>query len=371
MMTALTAASATMTATLPAAAGAAVSSPASAAAPTSPPCPPGSLSGDFRALADLVAADLTAVEEVFDAELATDVPSVRGLVAHIGGFRGKMLRPTLLLLTAKALGGVNRHHHTLGAVVEMVHVSTLVHDDVLDESRVRRGRSTVNQRWGNETAVLLGDFLISHAYHLCSLVGDAEAARLVGAATNTVCEGELLQVSHRGDWDLTEAEYEDIVARKTGELTAVSCLLGAKYAGASPRQAAAMARYGRALGVAFQIADDVLDLFGEEAEAGKSLGTDLVKGKATLPMIHLLAHLGRGPGGEARRAETVARLREDPTAALPDIRRRLASAGSLDYALSVAESRIRQAVDCLCELPPGPARDALARAAEMSIRRRR
>ncbi len=185
----------------------------------------------------------------------------------------------------------------LAAVVEMIHTATLVHDDVLDEAVIRRHAATVNAEWGNETAVLLGDYLFTHAFHLAASLESTRACRWIGAATNRVCEGEMQQVFHRGNLGLHERDYFEIIEAKTAELTAVSCRLGAFYAGASESTVAALDAYGRNLGIAFQIADDVLDIWGEERATGKSLGTDLKQQKLTLPVIKLLARSpGRSPG---------------------------------------------------------------------------
>lgn len=319
-------------------------------------------------LFDAIGDDLAEVARIFDAELTTDVPTVRPMLAHVGGFRGKMLRPALVILSGRAAGGTGPHHRTLAAVVEMVHVATLVHDDVLDESRLRRGRASVNQRWGNEAAVLLGDLLISHAYHLCSSVPDHAAARLVGAATNVVCEGELLQVHRRGDLTLSEAGYFDIIRRKTGCLTALSCRLGARWAGAEPHVIEALARYGERLGMAFQIADDVLDLTGDDAEAGKQLGTDLAQGKLTLPLIHLLSAT---TAPAERRALEGLLTADRPADGIAELRTRLASAGSIAHARRTADRFIAEAVAELSVLPSGPARDHLALAATLVTRRRK
>ena len=175
----------------------------------------------------------------------------------------------------------------------MIHTATLVHDDVLDEAMIRRHAATVNAEWGNETAVLLGDYLFTHAFHLAASLDSTRACRWIGHATNKVCEGEMQQVHHRGNLDLDESDYFAIIEGKTAELTAVSCRLGASYAGAPESTVAALDRYGRNLGIAFQIADDVLDIWGEERVTGKSLGTDLEKQKLTLPIIHLLRESSR------------------------------------------------------------------------------
>lgn len=226
--------------------------------------------------------DLEEVERVLADTLASPKAHVARLVAHLGHYRGKRLRPTLLLLAARACGPVGRAHHVLGAVVEMIHTATLVHDDVLDDAAVRRHVPTVNFRWGSQTSILLGDYLFTHAFHLASTLGDPEACRLIGEATNRVCEGELLQVCERGNLELTEEQYLEIIDGKTAELTACCCRLGARYAGAESDVVERLARYGRWLGMAFQIADDLLDVEGDTATLGKAAGKDAAHGKATL-----------------------------------------------------------------------------------------
>src|SRR5262245_23312017 len=253
-----------------------------------------------------IAADLEEVERVLARALRARYARVAPVVDHVRHYRGKRLRPVLLLLAARACGRVTAAHHVLGAVVEMIHTATLVHDDVLDGARVRRRVATVNAVWGVQTSVLLGDYLFTHAFHLASTLDDARACRLIGEATDRVCEGELCQVLERGNLDLSEAEYLDIIDGKTAELTACCCHLGALYSGAAPEVIQALARYGRCVGLAFQIADDLLDLIGEERTAGKSLGTDLEQRKLTLPLIHLLA------GGDERLAARVRQVLASP-----------------------------------------------------------
>ncbi|MGL4554981.1 MAG: polyprenyl synthetase family protein, partial [Gemmataceae bacterium] len=259
--------------------------------------PAPALNAPMPELTSPIAADLAEVERILARSLENRNPRLAAVIDHVRHFRGKRLRPVLLLLTARACGRVTAAHHTLAAVVEMIHTATLVHDDILDGARVRRRAATVNAVWGVQPAVLLGDYLFTHAFHLSATVGDARACELIGAATDRVCEGELSQVLNRGNLDLTEAEYFDIIDGKTAELTACCCRLGAMYAGCPAEVVEAMARYGRYLGQAFQIADDLLDLVGDERTAGKSLGTDLEQGKLTLPLLHLLK-----VGGERARA---------------------------------------------------------------------
>ena len=200
--------------------------------------------------------------------------------------RGKRLRPALLLLAGQAVGRLRDEHITLAAVVEMIHTATLVHDDVLDEAAIRRHDDTVNARWNNETSVLLGDFLFTHAFYLASTLESTYACRTIGRATNIVCDGELRQTITSGDVNLSEDDYLAIVEAKTAELCACCCELGAYYAGGDEETVARLAAFGRNLGIAFQIADDLLDLEGNESATGKSLGTDLAKRKMTLPLIH-------------------------------------------------------------------------------------
>jgi octaprenyl-diphosphate synthase len=245
---------------------------------------------EHASLYQTVAKELAQVDLRLARELRGRHPFVTALVDHVWGYRGKRLRPMLLLLSAKAVGEVCEEHLVLAAVVEMIHTATLVHDDVLDQAVVRRHRATVNAEWGTESSVLLGDYLFTHAFHLAASLGSTLACRLIGRATNLVCEGELHQIHQRGNLQLDEPEYFEIIQGKTAELCAVSCQLGAHYAGASPSLEQAMVRYGHNLGMAFQISDDLLDLLGEEQSTGKSLGTDVDQQKLTLPLIWLLRH---------------------------------------------------------------------------------
>jgi octaprenyl-diphosphate synthase len=310
-----------------------------------------------------IAGDLEAVERVLAETLASRRSCVNRLVSYLGHYRGKRLRPALLLFTARACGQVTPAHHTLGAVVEMIHTATLVHDDVLDDATVRRHVRTVNAGWGNQNSILLGDYLFTHAFHLASAV-DVRACRLIGAATNRVCEGELQQGTERGNLALGEAEYFDIIDGKTAELTSCCCRLGALYSGASTQVVESLARYGRGLGMAFQIADDLLDLVGEERTTGKSLGTDVEQQKLTLPLIRLLSRVSgesksrldqllRSPGNHKREA----------------LRPFLVDSDALDYAQQRAEDFAEQARTELECLPPSPARATLALLAERAVHR--
>jgi octaprenyl-diphosphate synthase len=193
-----------------------------------------------------------------------------------------------VLLSGQACGGIRPEHLTLAAMSELLHTATLIHDDVLDEATIRRHLDTVNARWNNETSILLGDYLFARAMCLGASLDDIYACRVISESAKDMSEGELRQIKGRGNYDLTEADYYKIIAGKTAALTSCCCRLGAHYAGAEPAVCETLAQYGHDLGMAFQIADDLLDLSGDEAIVGKSLGTDLVKQKATLPLIHLL-----------------------------------------------------------------------------------
>jgi octaprenyl-diphosphate synthase len=311
-----------------------------------------------------IAADLEEVERILARSLKNKHTRVAEVVDHIHHYRGKRLRPMLLLLTARACGRVTTAHHVLGAVVEMIHTATLVHDDVLDGARVRRRVATVNAVWGVQTSVLLGDYLFTHAFHLASTLDDARACRLIGEATDRVCEGELCQVLERGNLDLSEAEYFDIIDGKTAELTACCCHLGALYSGAAPEVVQALARYGRCVGLAFQIADDLLDLVGEERTAGKSLGTDVEQQKLTLPLIYLLAH------GDNRLATQVRQVLGSPDNHKREaLRPSLIEGGGLEYAHRRAEELAEQARGELSCLPPSNGRSILEALTERVVHR--
>jgi octaprenyl-diphosphate synthase len=309
-----------------------------------------------------IVADLAEVERLFARKLASHRGHVARLVSHLERYRGKRLRPALLLLTARACGRVASAHHVLGAVVEMIHTATLVHDDVLDEADLRRHVPTVNAGWGNQASILLGDMLFSHAFHLASSV-DATACAIIGRATNRVCEGELHQVHERGNMDLSEEDYFDMIDGKTAELTACCCQLGAMYAEANEEVIDRLTAYGRALGIAFQIADDLLDLTGIEESTGKTLGTDLAQGKLTLPIIHMLERL---PSAEAATARA---LLTDPNTPREALQPYLRQTGALSYARRRAEEHATAARDSLAVLPPGECRSLLLSLTDWTVRR--
>jgi len=318
-------------------------------------------------LNEALAAELAEVESRFAAELCSDLSCVNDLVVHIERYRGKMLRPMLLLIAGRAAAPeaeLTDDHRTLATVVEMVHMATLVHDDILDDAETRRGGATVNALRGNEMAVMLGDYLISHAYHVCSSLDSQAAARLVSGATNTVCEGELLQLANRHNLQLDEQTYLQVIDRKTGALCGVACHLGAMVSGGDKAVCHAMARFGTRLGTAFQIIDDVLDLVGNEAVVGKTLGKDLEKGKLTLPLIHQLE-----TAPPARRQTLLGLVRGDEPDRAQRIAEMLAHTDSVDYARRRAEQFVAQAKRECMVLPDSPARDLLQAMADAVLTR--
>jgi len=214
-------------------------------------------------------------------------PAITSYAEYALTGQGKQLRPALVALSANAIGELNDSHVTVAVIIEMVHLATLVHDDVMDEAEIRRGRLTLAANWGNEIAVLFGDCLFAQALKLAASFPTPEICRAVAMATNTVCSGEILQTQQRRNFQFSEAEYFKVIEMKTGELFALSCDLGACLGGAAPAHRSALRQFGNALGTAYQIYDDCVDLFGSEAVVGKSLGTDLAKGKLTLPVLLL------------------------------------------------------------------------------------
>ncbi|MGD0898067.1 MAG: polyprenyl synthetase family protein [Thermoguttaceae bacterium] len=311
-----------------------------------------------------IQGELDRVEETLREQFRSDYPFIDGLVRY--GFRlgGKRLRPALVLLCARACGRLRREHVVLAAAVEMIHTATLIHDDVLDEATMRRHLDTVNVRWNNETSVLLGDYFFSRSLCLASSLDDVFGCQAIGDATRSMCEGELRQAESRGNYALTEQHYFDIIASKTAALTACCCRIGAHYAGADPPVGEALARYGLQLGVAFQITDDLLDVVGDEATVGKSLGTDLLKQKSTLPLIRLLDRVSAD-----ERTELLGQLSGSGNHHRDILRGWWGRSDALVYARGQALQFARRAAQELDVLGPGAARDALAGLAEFVVNR--
>src|SRR5713101_2494886 len=239
----------------------------------------------WKQIIDPVEPFLEAVSERLTKQVRAFDPELVPYAEYALNGHGKHLRPALVALTANAVGKANDAHVTVAVIIEMVHLATLVHDDVMDEAEIRRGRLTFAANWGNEIAVLFGDCLFAHALKLAASFPTPEVCRAVAMATNTVCSGEILQTRHRRDFQFTREKYFKVLEMKTAELFALSCELSACLSGIEGEQRQALRQFGLAFGTAYQVYDDCVDLFGSEAAAGKSLGTDLAKGKLTLPVL--------------------------------------------------------------------------------------
>lgn len=238
----------------------------------------------------LIGADMNAVDGVIRQRLYSDVALVRQVAEYIIQSGGKRMRPALVLLAAGALNYEGQRHHDMAAVIEFIHTATLLHDDVVDESALRRGRDTANAMFGNAASVLVGDFLYSRAFQMMVEVDDMRVMQVLSDATNIIAEGEVLQLMNCHDADVDEARYMQVIHYKTAKLFEAAARLGAILAKSTPEMEQAMADYGKHLGTAFQLVDDVLDYSGEEADTGKNIGDDLAEGKPTLPLIYVMKH---------------------------------------------------------------------------------
>ena len=289
-------------------------------------------------------------EQVADFE-----PEIADYARYALDNQGKQLRPTLVALSGEAVGTINDNLVTIAIIIEMIHLATLVHDDIMDEATVRRRRPTLAARWGNQISVLLGDCLFAQALNLAARFTTAEVSLAVSSSTGIVCTGEILQTHRRRRWSQTRGDYFRVLEMKTAELFALACELGAKLAGGTTEQQAALRRHGLALGTAYQIYDDCLDLFGTELSAGTSLGTDLATGKVTLPLLVALERTS-----EAGRSQLIGWLDNWRPENFAGVRTLLEEHGALAESASVIDGYLNQAREALGELPPGPAPGALA-----------
>jgi len=311
-----------------------------------------------------IAADLLAVDSLIRERLASGVPMVAQVAEYIVAGGGKRLRPALVLLACDACGFRGPARLELAAVVEFIHTATLLHDDVVDDSPLRRGRQTANTAFGNAAAVLVGDFLYSRAFQMMVGADNMRVMRVLADATNTIAEGEVLQLMNCHDPGVDEAGYLDVIRRKTAKLFEASARLGAVLAGAPAPVEDALAGYGMHLGTAFQLVDDVLDYSGDAAAIGKSLGDDLAEGKPTLPLIRAMRAGSPEQSALVRRA-IVEGGREDFPAVLEAIR----ATGALDYAREVARGEAQRAQDAVATLPASAPKQSLLELAAFSVTR--
>ena len=315
----------------------------------------------------LLASDLASVNTLLHEQFRNPNMFVQDVAEHVGRYQGKQIRPILTLLSAQLFhpsSAARENVHRLAAVVEMIHTATLVHDDVIDDASLRRHVATVHRRWNTETSVLFGDYLFSKAFHLAATTGDAESCRLIGLATDRTCEGELNQIAARLEQSASERDYFRVIGGKTGHLFAVSCLLGARTGGGSIAQQTQLKQFGMRIGLAFQIADDVLDLTEATETTGKDAANDLSNHRLTLPLIRALKLGTAVERVELREllgstnADLKARLREEP----------LVRQG-VESAQATAEHFVRRALRNLNSLPSCVALETLAAIAKFALNR--
>ena len=323
------------------------------------------LPADFARVRELAAGDMQRVDALIRSRLASDVVLINQIADHIIASGGKRLRPMLHVLAAGAAGYAGEQHIKLAAVIEFIHTSTLLHDDVVDESDLRRGRKTANALWGNAASVLVGDFLYSRSFQLMVELDDMRIMRILADTTNTIAEGEVLQLLNIGNADVDEAAYLAVIERKTAVLFAAATELGAILGGLPENQVAAMREYGMQLGYAFQIADDLLDYVSDADTLGKNIGDDLAEGKPTLPLIYALQNAGDEQRQSLRHA-----IEHGGLDSLERIIASIRDSGALERTHERALVHARAAHHALAALPPSPCRNALAALADYAVQRR-
>jgi octaprenyl-diphosphate synthase len=311
-----------------------------------------------------IAGDMEAVNAVIRRELHSDVPLVSQIAEYIISAGGKRIRPVLVLLTANACGYQGANHHLLAAVIEFIHTATLLHDDVVDESSLRRGRQTANALFGNAASVLVGDFVYSRAFQMMVSVGDMRVMQILADATNVIAEGEVLQLLNMHDPDVTEERYLQVIRSKTAKLFEAAAALGALIGGASEEHIEACAEYGRSLGTAFQLVDDVLDYSGVASDIGKNVGDDLREGKPTLPLIYLMQH-----GTPEQRQLVRTCIEHGDETHFNDILAAITECGALDYTKRQADLAAQRASSAIAILPNSQFKDSLLKLSTFAVDR--
>lgn len=319
---------------------------------------------DFALIKALMNDDTQAVDQLIVSELRSDVVLINQIGQYIVSSGGKRLRPLLVLLAAKALNYNGHQHHTLAAVIEFIHTATLLHDDVVDSSDLRRGKETANAIWGNAASVLVGDFLYSRSFEMMVSVQNMRVMDILSHTTNAIAEGEVLQLLNVNDPDTTEERYRDVIKRKTAILFSAAAQLGSVISGGSPETEKALAEYGMHLGTAFQLIDDVLDYTADTEELGKNIGDDLAEGKPTLPLIHAIEH---GSKEQSDLLKNV--IREGDSSAFKEVFQIVESSGSIAYTVASAEQEATLAIESVSCLQNSAYKDALIQLAEFSIQR--
>ena len=311
----------------------------------------------------LIQEDITATDQLILDRLASDVVLINQVGHYIISSGGKRLRPLLVLLSARACGYEGVHHRTMAAVIEFIHTSTLLHDDVVDESETRRGRKTANAVWGNAASVLVGDFLYSRSFEMMVEPGLMRIMEVMSEATNVIAAGEVMQLLNIGNADIDEAAYLEVIYRKTAKLFEAAARMGAVLTN-QPALEEPLAAYGRHLGAAFQLVDDALDYMGDPEKLGKNVGDDLAEGKPTLPLIYILKQ-----GDEAARQKVRHAIEQADITMLDEITRMIQDSGALTYTLNAAEAESRKAIDALSPLPSSPYKDALTAVSHLAVHR--
>ncbi|WBG63711.1 polyprenyl synthetase family protein [Pseudomonas citronellolis] len=312
----------------------------------------------------VVADDFTAVDGIIRRQLSSRVPLVEKIGDYIISAGGKRLRPLLVLLSGKALGYSGDDLRLLAATIEFLHTSTLLHDDVVDASGLRRGRATANAQWGNAPSVLVGDFLYARSFEMMVELGSMPVMRIISQATRVIAEGEVLQLTKVRDASTTEETYMEVIRGKTAMLFEASTHSAAAIAGATPEQAEALRQFGDALGIAFQLVDDLLDYRGDASTLGKNVGDDLAEGKPTLPLIATMRD------GTPEQALLVRKaIQQGGSQDLEGIRAAVEAAGALDYTANLAREYAARAIDCLKALPDNEYRAALIELSEFAVAR--
>ena len=314
----------------------------------------------------LVNHEFNQVNKLVVEQLHSNVPLVENIGHYIVDAGGKRLRPLLVLLCAGAVGPIGREHTTLAAVIEFIHTATLLHDDVVDISSLRRGRATANAKWGNAPSVLVGDFLYSRAFQLLVALGNMPLMQLLADTTNTIAEGEVLQLTKAGDPTTTEEAYFKVIENKTAVLFAAATKGAALLSTQSANIADALYRYGLNLGIAFQLADDVLDYLGDPQKMGKNIGDDLSEGKPTLPLITTIQR-----GSDEEKALVQAAITDRNAAAIDAIIRAVQRCGALEYTMERARHYANEAEQALQELPSSQHKEALLRLCKLAVDRDR
>ncbi len=318
----------------------------------------------FESIKQLVAEDLQEVDRVIRNRLASDVVLVNQVAEYIVGSGGKRLRPLVVVVAARACGSQDHRHSEAAAIIEFIHTATLLHDDVVDNSTMRRGHDTANSLWGNEASVLVGDYVYSRSFEMMVSLGSMRIMDVMSRATNRIAEGEVLQLMNAHDPDTTEERYFEVIYRKTAQLFEAGTQIAAILTNSSPDVESAMTRYGRHLGTAFQLVDDVLDYQSDSDTLGKNLGDDLAEGKPTLPLIYALRH-----GSDAQRTLIRNSIENGSIESLSQITTAIESTGGLAYTARLARQEASLAIEALAVLPDSAYKQALRELADFAVDR--